>query len=384
MHMNLGTSPNPAITGFPPGLVIVPGVVDNAGAAAGQLALTTAYDNAAGRVLNATVPADLTGLTLQGGVYAGPSKAALLLPGTLTLDGAGNPNTVFIFQTNSSLITGSGSTVSLINGAQECNVFWQVLSSATSGSGSTFVGNIFALTSIFMQADVTVHGRALARNGEVTLINDHFTNPTCATSLPATTTTTDGRARPRLFRVVRRRLADDCSRGSRSRCDDDDARSHRRHRRTAAHRCRAVADEHDVPVAGGARSPVPAELAMLGVIVRRRQHARAHRARPRARALASRSPLIATAARARGVRRREAPSDRAVAPSSTTRRPTTAPHRKHVEPHRPAPTRRSRARCSPKDLSLRAGPGAGAAAVVDPVDQRHQRRCSASASPPAT
>jgi hypothetical protein len=134
------------------------------------------------------VPANLTGLTLQGGVYAGPSKAALLLPGTLTLDGAGNPNTVFIFQTNSSLITGSGSTVSLINGAQECNVFWQVLSSATLGSGSTFVGNIFALTSIFMQANVTVHGRALARNGEVTLINDHFTNPTCATSLPTTTT----------------------------------------------------------------------------------------------------------------------------------------------------------------------------------------------------
>ena len=196
MHQNLGSSPNPALVGFPPGQVIVPGVVDNAGAAAGQLALTTAYDNAAGRVLNATVPANLTGLTLQGGVYAGPSKAALLLPGTLTLDGAGNPNTVFIFQTNSSLITGSGSTVSLINGAQECNVFWQVLSSATLGSGSTFVGNIFALTSISMQANVTVHGRALARNGAVTLINDHFTNPTCATALPPTTTTTPNAGAP--------------------------------------------------------------------------------------------------------------------------------------------------------------------------------------------
>jgi hypothetical protein len=188
MHMNLGSSPNPALVGFPPGLVIAPGVVDNAGAAAGQLALTTAYDNAAGRALTATVTANLTGLTLQGGVYAGPSKAALLLPGTLTLDGAGNPNTVFIFQTNSTLITGPGSRVALINGAQECNVYWQVLSSATLGSGSTFVGNIFALASIQMQADVTVHGRALARNASVTLINDHFTNPTCATSLPTPTT----------------------------------------------------------------------------------------------------------------------------------------------------------------------------------------------------
>lgn len=120
---------------------------------------------------------------------AATAKAALGLTGTLTLDGAGNPNTVFIFRTNSSLITGSGSVVRLINGAQECNVCWQVLSSATLGSGSTFVGNILALASISMQAAVTVHGRALARNGSVTLINDHFTRPTCATSLPTTNTT---------------------------------------------------------------------------------------------------------------------------------------------------------------------------------------------------
>ncbi|HEV7523924.1 MAG TPA: ice-binding family protein [Acidimicrobiia bacterium] len=189
MHMNLGSAPNPALTGFPPGLVIAPGVVDTAGAAAAQLAQTTAYDDAHGRALTATTTANLTGLTLQGGVYAGPSKAALLLPGTLTLDGAGNPNTVFIFQTDSTLITGPGSRVALINGAQECNVFWQVLSSATLGSGSTFVGNILANTSIQMQSNVTVHGRALASTASVTLINDHFTNPTCATSLPSPTTT---------------------------------------------------------------------------------------------------------------------------------------------------------------------------------------------------
>jgi Ice-binding-like len=188
MHQSLGSSPDEVASGFPPGQVIVPGVIDHAGAAAGQLALTTAYDDAHDRALTATVTADLTGLTLQGGVYAGPAKGALTLPRTLTLDGAGNPNTVFIFQTNSSLITGTGSTVSLINGAQECNVFWQVLSSATLHTGSTFVGNILALTSITMDDSVTVHGRALARNGDVTLINDHFTSPTCAASLPAPTT----------------------------------------------------------------------------------------------------------------------------------------------------------------------------------------------------
>ena len=106
-----------------------------------------------------------------------------------TLDGAGDPSTVFIFQTNSSLITASGSTVALINGAQECNVFWQVGSSATLGTGSTFTGNILALTSITVNNSVTVHGRALARNGAVTLDDDTFTSPSCATS-PVTTTTT--------------------------------------------------------------------------------------------------------------------------------------------------------------------------------------------------
>ncbi len=191
MHQNLGTSPTPSITGFPPGLVLAPGVEDIGGAANAQLDLTTAYDDAHLRpTLTATTPADLSGRTLVGGVYAATAKGPLSLTGTLTLNAQGNPDTVWIFQTDSSLITGSGSVVSLINGAQECNVYWQVLSSATLGSGSTFVGNIFALTSISMQDNVTVHGRALARNGAVTLINDHFTTPTCATAAATPTTTT--------------------------------------------------------------------------------------------------------------------------------------------------------------------------------------------------
>ncbi len=112
------------------------------------------------------------------------------MAGTLVLDGEGNPNSVFIFQTDSTLITGSASTVSLINGAQECNVFWQVGSSATLGTGSVFVGNILALTSVSVTTGVTVHGRALARNGAVTLDNDIFTSPTCDLTTPVTTTTT--------------------------------------------------------------------------------------------------------------------------------------------------------------------------------------------------
>jgi hypothetical protein len=192
MGDSLGLWPGSSITGFPPGLVGPPGTIDNTNAAAQQAQsdLTAAYVNAAGRPVNTTTTADLVGLTLNGGVYATTSHGALGLSGELTLDGEGDPSSVFIFQTDSTLITASGSTVTLINGAQECNVFWQVGSSATLGTGSDFTGNILALTSITVTNSVTVHGRALARNGAVTLDTDTFTSPTCATATPVTTTTT--------------------------------------------------------------------------------------------------------------------------------------------------------------------------------------------------
>lgn len=191
---NLGLSPGPSITGFPPGLVLPPGTTDtnNAAAAQAQADLTAAYGNAAGRPVDGTTTSDLANLTLQGGVYSGPSKSPLELTGPLVLDGAGDLTTVFVFQTDSTLTTASASTVTLINGAQECNVFWQVGSSATLGSGSVFRGNILALTSITVNNSVTVHGRALASNGAVTLDNDTFTRPTCATSTGTTTTTSTG------------------------------------------------------------------------------------------------------------------------------------------------------------------------------------------------
>jgi type VI secretion system secreted protein VgrG len=80
--------------------------------------------------------------------------------------------------------------VTLINGAQQCNVFWQVGSSATLGTGSLFAGNILALTSITVTTGVTVQGRALARNGAVTLDTDTFLAPTCDLSVPTTTSST--------------------------------------------------------------------------------------------------------------------------------------------------------------------------------------------------
>jgi Ice-binding-like len=180
---DLGIAPAVAVTGFPPGTVS--GTVHKGDAVALQAKsdLVTAYTDAAGRPVTAT-HGTLGGLTLASGVYTS-GGVGLDLTGTLTLDGQNDATSVWIFKATSSLVTASNSAVKLINGASACNVFWQVTSSATLGSGSTFVGTIMALTSITMQTGVTLNGRALARNGEVTLINDTISSSSCSSAAAA-------------------------------------------------------------------------------------------------------------------------------------------------------------------------------------------------------
>ncbi len=188
---NLGLSPGTAVTGFPPGKVI-DGKIHAADAVALQAEadLTTAYNDAAGRTPVTAVPADIGGMKLVAGVYK--ASSALGLTGTVTLNAQNNPNAVFIFQAGSTLITASSSTVSLLNGAQACNVFWQVGSSATLGTDTSFVGNILALTSASLKTGATVQGRVLARNGAVTLDDNVITRATCATGSTTTTTSKAG------------------------------------------------------------------------------------------------------------------------------------------------------------------------------------------------
>ncbi|WP_249019589.1 ice-binding family protein [Conexibacter sp. S30A1] len=190
LNGDLGLSPGTAITGFPPGNVNGTTHVADAVAVQAQSDLTTAYNDAAGRTPVVTVTSDLGGQTLAPGVYN--SASSLGLTGTLTLDAQGNPNAVFIFQAGSTLTTASASAVNLINGAQACNVYWQVGSSATLGASSVFVGNILADTSVSLNDNVTVFGRALARNGAVTLIDDTITPSACATAGGTTSTSTTG------------------------------------------------------------------------------------------------------------------------------------------------------------------------------------------------
>jgi hypothetical protein len=185
LNGNLGLTPGTAVIGFgPPATLNGSAYVADATAGRAQSDLKTAYDDAAGRIPAAPVSGDLGGLTLTGGVYR--ASSSLGLTGSLTLDAQGDPAAVFIIQVGSSLTTASASRVNVVNGAQPCNVFWQIGSSATLGAASTFAGSILALTSITMNDAVTVNGRALARNGAVTLINDTITPAACATPGGAT------------------------------------------------------------------------------------------------------------------------------------------------------------------------------------------------------
>jgi len=181
---NLGVSPGSAVTGFPPGLVTGGTIhANDAVAMQAQSDVTTAYNFLALQPVNTDLTGtDLGGLTLLPGVYHFSSSAQLT--GMLTLDAQGDPNAVFIFQIGSTLTTASNSRVALINGAQNCNVFWQVGSSATLGTGTAFAGNILALASITLTTGASASGRTLARNGAVTLDTNAVAVADCIASPP--------------------------------------------------------------------------------------------------------------------------------------------------------------------------------------------------------
>jgi hypothetical protein len=182
LNGDLGVSPGTALTGF--GLpAVVNGATHAADAVAGQaqLDLTTAYNAAAGEAVapaNDLTGTDLGNRVLTAGAYRFTSSAQLT--GPLTLDAQGDPAAQFVFAIASSLTTASGSSVVLLNGANPCNVFWQVGSSATLGTTTAFQGNIMALASVSLNNGATVIGRVLARNAQVSLIDNVIDGSRCA------------------------------------------------------------------------------------------------------------------------------------------------------------------------------------------------------------
>ncbi len=160
--------------------------VNHAGDSVTQQAKTdllTAYTDAEGRQEDTLFPLihDVGSLTLVPGVYQAPSS--LGITGVVTLDGGGDSNAVWIFQIGSTLITASGSSVNLINGAQASNIFWQVGTSATLGTGSELDGTILAQQSITLNTNAALTGRALALNGAVTFDNNIVAIPETSSTL---------------------------------------------------------------------------------------------------------------------------------------------------------------------------------------------------------
>ena len=167
INADVAISPGNTVTGFGPCVITGVQHLADGVALADQIQLTTAYNTLAGLPCppaNAIV-GNLGGTTKAAGVYC--TAIGIGVTGVLTLDGGGDPNAQFVFQAGTSLVT-AGSVV-LINGAQAKNVFWQVGSSATLGTASQWKGNILALTSITLVDNANLIGRALARNGSVTL-----------------------------------------------------------------------------------------------------------------------------------------------------------------------------------------------------------------------
>lgn len=183
LNGDLGVSPGTALTGFGlPAVVNGATHANDAVAAQAQSDLTSAYNVAAGQ---AVAPGDDLSGTNLGNRVLGPGAyrytSAALLNGALTLDAAGDPNAQFVFLIGSELKTESASSVVLVNGASPCNVYWQLGSSADIGTITAFQGNVMALTSISLKNGATVLGRMLARNGQVSLINNVLSAPQCAT-----------------------------------------------------------------------------------------------------------------------------------------------------------------------------------------------------------
>jgi hypothetical protein len=175
---HVGVDLGSSVTGFPPGIVTPPFSVHIGDSLFLQAKndLSSAYLAAQAQSPTQILTGlDLGGLTLSPGVYFYASSAQLT--GTLILDFQNDPNAQFIFQIGSTLTTASASSVQVINGGTDGNVFWQVGSSATLGTTTSFKGHILALTSITLTTGATIdEGSALAINGAVTLDSNHIVN----------------------------------------------------------------------------------------------------------------------------------------------------------------------------------------------------------------
>jgi LPXTG-motif cell wall-anchored protein len=185
---DVGLSPGTSFTG---GATLTRSGADHitdVAASTAQLDLVVAYNDLSVPTTTSLASSDLAGQTIQAGTYS-TVAGTLANSGTVTFDAQGDSTAIFVLRAASTLITSPASSMTLINGAQACNIYWQVGSSATVGVNSTVSGHIYALTSITANSGATINGQLLARNGAVTLDATRIVNNSCVTPAPVVTAT---------------------------------------------------------------------------------------------------------------------------------------------------------------------------------------------------
>lgn len=140
-----------------------------------KIDFTSAYDKFANNTSSTVIDSELGGKTLYPGIYTSES-GTFEINGVLTLDAKDDSGGVFIFQTKSTLITASGSSVITINSANSTGIFWQVGTSANLGANSTFIGNLFTMITINVKEGAVITGQLFARLGSVNLNNNIIIN----------------------------------------------------------------------------------------------------------------------------------------------------------------------------------------------------------------
>ncbi len=188
---DLGVKAAAEPTGFPPGVVTGAMRVGTTAAADAHADLVAAYTEVAARTGGAVLAGALAGATIRPGLHT--IAAAASNTTTVTLDGGGDPNAVFVFQVNGALAFAAGSHVVLTNGAQASRVFWQVNGAGAIGANADFAGTLMALDAVGVGNGSLVNGRAFARNGALTLDNNQFYSapPVVTIAGGATAITTD-------------------------------------------------------------------------------------------------------------------------------------------------------------------------------------------------
>lgn len=198
---DIGLAPGSAFTGSTTVTASGTQHIADAVATTAQTDLVTAFNDISAPTPTILASSELASQVLIPGTYS-TTAGTFANSGALTLDAKGDANAVFIFQAATTLITSAGSTMTLVNGAQACHVYWKVGSSATLGTNSTFVGHLYALTAITANSGANIQGQLLARNGAVNLNANTITNSACVTPSPTPTPTVTATPTPTVTPVA--------------------------------------------------------------------------------------------------------------------------------------------------------------------------------------